>query len=257
MGGARTAATPAPASEITRDVLRATCAPRTSPPHDPQLHRRGPPVHRLRRWARRAHRRRRHSPRARRGLHRGCPCPLEALYRADPLPRPAAVVHVAGRRRGDRRVPDGADATPTLGETPVPVIRDAHLWALLEACAARSFDDRRDTAILRLFMNTGARLSEVAEFGLDDVDLDHGEVWVRRKGARDQVLPVGAKTIRRWTATCGPAAATARPPWRICGWARTARSPTPASRRWCAAAAATRTSSRSTSTGTATPGRTR
>lgn len=85
---------------------------------------------------------------------------------------------------------------PKLHEKPVPVIRDADLRALLEACAGRSFEDRRDTAILRLFMNTGARLSEVAGLGLDDVDLDHGEVRVRRKGARDQILPVGAKTIK-------------------------------------------------------------
>jgi integrase len=83
---------------------------------------------------------------------------------------------------------------PKLHEKPVPVIRDADLRALPEACAGCSFEDRRDTAIPRLFMNTGARLSEVAGLGLDDVDLDHGEVWVRRMGARHQVLPV-AKTI--------------------------------------------------------------
>lgn len=59
---------------------------------------------------------------------------------------------------------------PKLDETPVPVIRDADLRALLEACAGRSFDDRRDTALLRLFMSTGTRLSEIAELTLDDAD---------------------------------------------------------------------------------------
>jgi hypothetical protein len=34
---------------------------------------------------------------------------------------------------------------------------------LLDACKGRSFDDRRDTAIIRVFMNTGTGLSEVAE----------------------------------------------------------------------------------------------
>lgn len=84
---------------------------------------------------------------------------------------------------------------PKLDEQPVPVIRDDDLKALLESCKGRTFEDRRDTAILRVFMNTGARLAEVAGLTMDDVDLDHGEMRVRRKGSRDQVLPLGPKTV--------------------------------------------------------------
>lgn len=64
---------------------------------------------------------------------------------------------------------------PKLDEKPVPVIRDTELKVLLDACAGQDFAARRDTAIIRLFMNTGARLSEVAGLTLDDVDLDHGD----------------------------------------------------------------------------------
>jgi integrase/recombinase XerC len=45
-------------------------------------------------------------------------------------------------------------------------------------------------------MNTVAQLSEMAGLTLDDVELDHGEVLVHRKGTRDPVLPWGAKTIK-------------------------------------------------------------
>jgi site-specific recombinase XerD len=83
---------------------------------------------------------------------------------------------------------------PKLDEKPVPVISDEHLKALLDACVGRAFDDRRDTAIIRLFMNTGARLSEIANLSLDDLDLDRGRITVRRKGDRVEVLPLGAKT---------------------------------------------------------------
>ena len=66
-----------------------------------------------------------------------------------------------------------------------------------------TFDDRRDQAILRLFMDTGARRSELAtlrwqptDSGHHDVDLEQGVVRVMGKGGRERLLPVGAKTIR-------------------------------------------------------------
>lgn len=85
---------------------------------------------------------------------------------------------------------------PRVAEPETPVIREGDLKALLDACKGRGFDARRDTAILRVFMNTGCRLAEVAGLGVDDVDLDHGEMRVKRKGRREQTLPLGAKTVQ-------------------------------------------------------------
>lgn len=65
---------------------------------------------------------------------------------------------------------------PKLHDKPVPVIRDSDLKALLDACAGKDVEARRDTAIVGLFMNTGARLSEIAGLTLVNVDLDHSEV---------------------------------------------------------------------------------
>ncbi len=45
----------------------------------------------------------------------------------------------------------------------MPVLREAELSALLRTVeAGKSFDDRRDAAILRTFVSTGARVAEVA-----------------------------------------------------------------------------------------------
>lgn len=85
---------------------------------------------------------------------------------------------------------------PKLDEKPVPIISDDDLKALFDACEGRSFDDRRDTAIIRVFLNTGARLSEVAGVARDDLDLERGRLRVHRKGDREEVLPLGAKAVK-------------------------------------------------------------
>lgn len=77
---------------------------------------------------------------------------------------------------------------------PVPVVADANLSALLAACSGKTFEDRRDTAIFRLFIDTGMRLSEMTGILLDDLDMKMDQVTVRGKGDRVRILPFGAKT---------------------------------------------------------------
>lgn len=91
---------------------------------------------------------------------------------------------------------------PKVDESVVPVLSAEQLAALLKACAGSSFDDRRDTALLSVFMDTGARLSEVlglrlvAEDGETDVALDDGLLRVLGKGGRWRLLAIGARTQR-------------------------------------------------------------
>lgn len=86
--------------------------------------------------------------------------------------------------------------SPKITEAPPPVLSDAQLRALLEACEGSDFEERRDTALLRTFIDTGARLAEIAGLRLVDVDLDAGVLEVLGKGARVRHLPIGAKTIK-------------------------------------------------------------
>jgi site-specific recombinase XerD len=85
---------------------------------------------------------------------------------------------------------------PKLDERPVPVVPKRDLAKLLATCSGRGFEDLRDAAILRVFINTGARLAEVAGLNLENVDLDRDELWVVGKGRRERALPIGPKTVK-------------------------------------------------------------
>jgi site-specific recombinase XerD len=85
---------------------------------------------------------------------------------------------------------------PKVEERPVPVITNEELSALIKSLAGTSFEDRRDTAIIRLFLNTGARLEEMAQLQLDVVSLQHRELYVLGKGRKGRVLPLGAKAVK-------------------------------------------------------------
>lgn len=84
---------------------------------------------------------------------------------------------------------------PIVPEKPVPVLTDEQLRALLAACAGRRLVDRRDTAIIRLLIDAGGRLDEVARIQVAGVDLEQGTVEVVGKGSRPRTLPLGAKSI--------------------------------------------------------------
>ena len=78
----------------------------------------------------------------------------------------------------------------------VPIIRDEDTKKILDTCKGREFVQLRDEAIIRLLYNTGARLSEVANLGLEDVDLSLDSVRFHGKGAKDRRVRIGPKTAR-------------------------------------------------------------
>jgi site-specific recombinase XerD len=86
--------------------------------------------------------------------------------------------------------------SPRIPEDPPAVLSDAELRALLRACEGSAFAERRDAAIIRAFIDTGARLSEIANLHLADADLDDTTLTVLGKGERRRVLPIGAKTVK-------------------------------------------------------------
>lgn len=82
-------------------------------------------------------------------------------------------------------------------EVPVPVFTDDELRRLLKVCEGRDFDARRDTAILRLFIDTGMRRQELTDLRVSDVDIfDLGVAHVVGKGGRPRACPFGTKTAR-------------------------------------------------------------
>ncbi len=78
---------------------------------------------------------------------------------------------------------------PKIDEKSVAVVAPDALRRLLDTCSGRSFDDRRDTALITLFVDSGARLTDLA-------DVDLGAAHVLGKGRRERALPLGTKAIK-------------------------------------------------------------
>jgi site-specific recombinase XerD len=93
---------------------------------------------------------------------------------------------------------------PRVPEEPPDVLREPELRAILATCErGQGFEDKRDHALLRVLIDTGARRAEVSGLDFDpqndlvnDVDLDRGLLRVLGKGRRERLLPIGAKTVK-------------------------------------------------------------
>lgn len=83
---------------------------------------------------------------------------------------------------------------PSIPETPVPIFDKEQLAALLKIANGRDFVSRRDTAILRLFMDTGMRRGELAGLQMEHIDFGQDIALVIGKGSRPRSCPFGART---------------------------------------------------------------
>jgi len=95
----------------------------------------------------------------------------------------------------DKNPMQGMDV-PKLTMSPVPVITDEELAALIKTCAGKTFADRRDEAIIRFLLDTGVRVSELTGLTIDDVDLDREMALVTGKGSKVRPVYFGTKTAR-------------------------------------------------------------
>jgi site-specific recombinase XerD len=90
---------------------------------------------------------------------------------------------------------------PSVPEQPVPILTDAELVALIAACKGQSLENRRDEAVIRMFIDTGIRASELVGLTVEDVDLGQQLALVMGKGGRGRAVPFGIKTtdaLRRY-----------------------------------------------------------
>lgn len=85
---------------------------------------------------------------------------------------------------------------PIVPEAPPPVLREDELTRLLKACDGPRFEDRRDTALIRLLIDTGMRRGELTGLMVADLDFDQDVAVVTGKGRRPRTCPFGSKTAR-------------------------------------------------------------
>jgi site-specific recombinase XerD len=130
---------------------------------------------------------------------------IAALLDAGAEPATGRSRHLAVRRFTNWLLEEGeVDHDPFLGLRPpkldvrvVEPLSDDQLRALLKACAGTEFRDRRDEAVLRLMLETGARAGEVVSLRVADVNVAEGRALVvRGKGGKGRAVPFGAQTAK-------------------------------------------------------------
>ena len=94
------------------------------------------------------------------------------------------------------RTPMDRTKPPIVPEKPIPVVTDQNVKTLFASCQGKDFVTQRDTAIIRVLFDTGARLSEVANLAVTDIDFDMRLIHVFGKGRRSRAIPFGPKTGR-------------------------------------------------------------
>lgn len=94
-----------------------------------------------------------------------------------------------------RRSPMAGMDPPKVTDRPPPIVPDDVIRALLKSCSGTGFEARRDTALIRMWLEPGSpRVSEMAGMTVADLDLRHDQVTIRGKGDHVRVVPFGAKT---------------------------------------------------------------
>ncbi len=85
---------------------------------------------------------------------------------------------------------------PQVPEEPPDVLSEEDLRRLLRACEGRDLSARRDTAMIRLLIDTGMRRAELAGLRVEDIDFDTNVAVVVGKGQRPRACPFGRKTAQ-------------------------------------------------------------
>jgi site-specific recombinase XerD len=104
------------------------------------------------------------------------------------------------------------DSNPMLG-VPRPLVppievnclNEYGIEVLLATCSGRSFEDRRDRAIITMMLDTGLRLSEVTHLNVEDIG-DNFSLRIFGKGRKWRTVLLGKtsqQALQRWLRTRG------------------------------------------------------
>ena len=80
--------------------------------------------------------------------------------------------------------------------TTISPLNPSEIKIILHSFNTRTYLGIRNNTIIRLFLDTGMRLSELSRLQLTDVNLEEGFVLVHGKGAKDIYVPIGRSTIK-------------------------------------------------------------
>jgi site-specific recombinase XerD len=89
------------------------------------------------------------------------------------------------------RSPMARISKPRIDREPRRVLPEEEVRALLQACHGDSFEDRRDSAIITLLYDTGARRGAIVNLTLEDLELEAQLMAVTEKGNVRRVIRYG------------------------------------------------------------------
>jgi site-specific recombinase XerD len=90
---------------------------------------------------------------------------------------------------------------PAIPSAPVPIFTEQDLEGLFRATSGTTPELRRDRAILRVLLDCGIRVGELAGLRVEDVDFGQRTLLVTGKGSHARRVPFNAKCyteLRRW-----------------------------------------------------------
>jgi integrase/recombinase XerD len=105
------------------------------------------------------------------------------------------------------RNPMGKVKMPKVPETVVPTFSEKEIERLLAQPDKQSNEGFRDYAVLLTLIDTGARLSEIANLKATDINYEESLFRVMGKGAKERYVPFGrrvAKALMRYQLKCRP-----------------------------------------------------
>lgn len=88
---------------------------------------------------------------------------------------------------------------PSRGQSIPKALSVDEVTKLIEACpngeSAGSLQ-LRDRALVEMLYSTGARITELLELDVDDVDVKHQLILVRGKGGKERIVPLGIPALK-------------------------------------------------------------
>jgi integrase/recombinase XerD len=100
-------------------------------------------------------------------------------------------LHQEGYVKDEIRLPKVKQ--PHTGISP---LNQSQMKAILHSFDTKTYLGLRNYTIVRLFLDTGMRLSELSQLQLMDVNLEDGFVMVHGKGGKDRYVPIGREMVK-------------------------------------------------------------
>ena len=83
---------------------------------------------------------------------------------------------------------------PKIDKKVIQALSPTEIDRLFKVCSGKSMLDVRNKAILSVFLDTGLRISELANLTLNDVNIDNASLFIRHgKGGKQRIVRIGNK----------------------------------------------------------------